>query len=114
MRRKLRSLPNGAHEMRLKAHERKQAILDAIVPVCRTRGYQAVGWEDAARAADVSVSLVRKYFGTLNQFHRAIISHAIANRDPRIVAQGIAAGDSKAKRAPAELVAAAARIIMGK
>lgn len=96
---------------RMMPHERKAMIMTAVVPVARSKGYQAIGWADAAFAAGISESLVRRYFSTLAIFHRAIISHAIVIKDARIIAQGLSAGDSKARRAPAELINAAAELI---
>lgn len=98
---------------RLSPSNRKAQILAAVLPVARRMGYQAIGWVEAGMAANVSESLVRKYFGTIPQLHRAIVSAAIVQRDARIIAQGVAAGDSKAKRAPEDLLIEAAALIRG-
>ena len=97
--------------MRMKPNERKQDILAAVMPIARSSGYFSVGWAEAARAAEVSPGTIRNYFGTLAQFHRAIISHAIATCDLIVIAQGLACNDSKAKRAPQDLINAASEML---
>ena len=89
---------------RLKPADRKQEILDAALRVASTPG----GWGQLTRAnvsvdADCAEGLVSRYFGTMAAFKRAIMRAAIASKNLSVVAQGLAAGDPNAQKAPPEL-----------
>ena len=86
---------------------RKLTILAAAVAEANQHGYQQVTREGIAQRADCAPGLVSFYFGTMVCMKRSIMSEAIRTRQLRIVAQGIADGHPKAKRAPEELRRAA-------
>lgn len=86
---------------------RKQHILDAAMTEANKHGYNRVTREQIAARAECASGLVSHYFGTMVCMKRAIMSEAIRTRELRIVAQGIADGHPKAKRAPEELRRAA-------
>jgi AcrR family transcriptional regulator len=88
---------------------RKAEILSAALEVARTAGYRNASRESIAAMAGCSPALVSKYYGTMNQLQRAIMSAAIARHDLPILAQGLAAGDSKARAAPPDLKESAVR-----
>lgn len=86
---------------------RKLAILAAAMTEAKQHGYTRVTREAIAARAKCAPGLVSFYFGTMSHMKRAIMSEAIRTRELRIVAQGIADGHPKAKRAPEELRRAA-------
>ena len=86
---------------------RKTQILAVAVDVARKVGCHGVTRDEVAHRAGVSMGLVSKYFGTMNQLRRAIMRAAIKQEIPEIVAKGLANGDPHARKAPAELKALA-------
>lgn len=99
---------------RLNPNDRKQEILDAALRVASTPG----GWASLTRAsvstdADCAEGLVSRYFGTMVAFRRAIMRAAIQARNLAVIAQGLAAGDPNAQKAPPELKAAAVKTLAG-
>ena len=77
----------------------KQEILKHALKLSREVGYQSVRREALAVAAGISTGTVSRYFGTMVQLKRAIMGAAVANKDLVVIAQGLAAGDSRAKAA---------------
>jgi len=94
-------------------NDRKTQILDAAMTVARANGYNRTTLQDVAKQAGCTHGLVLYYFSTSVQLRRAVMSEAIRVRDAAILAQGLAMGDSKAKRAPPDLRAAAAAYLAG-
>ena len=94
---------------RLHPADRKAEILTAALVASRSYGYRSVSRESIAALAGCSPALVSSYYGTMKKLRRAVMSAAIARRDLTVLAQGLAAGDSKARSAPDELKAEAAR-----
>ena len=93
---------------RLHPDDRKQQILTAAIKVAGHPG----GWgkltrDAVAKEAGCAEGLVSKYFGTMIAFRRSIMRAAIQARNLAVVAQGLAAGDTNAQKAPPELKAAA-------
>lgn len=93
--------------------QRKTELLHAAMIEAKRHGYKNVTRHMIAERACVTPALVPYYFGTMNELRRAIMSEAIRTRELRIVAQGIADGHPKAKRAPEELRREALRLLMG-
>lgn len=93
-------------------NDRKTDILNAAMTVAQTAGYSRVTLQEVARQAGCTRGLVLYYYSTIVQLRRAIMSEAIRIKDAAILAQGLAVGDSKAKRAPPDLKAAAAAYLM--
>ena len=96
---------------RVPAELRRENILSIAVEMARERGYHKITRDTVAEKAGVSCGLVTKYFGTMNQLRVDVMRRAIKQSIPEIVAQGLANGDSRAKKAPAELKAQAATLI---
>ncbi len=94
---------------RMHPADRKAEILTAALAAARTDGYRSVSRESIALHAGCSPSLVSSYYGTMKKLRRAIMSAAIARHDLAVLAQGLAAGDSKARAAPDELKELAVR-----
>jgi len=82
---------------------RKAELLDAALHVARRDGYSHVTREALAEHAGVSPGLISKYFGTMASLKRAIMSAAVARRDLVLIAQGLAAGDAKARSVPPDV-----------
>ncbi len=97
---------------RMQPDARKAEILAAALAEARMVGYRHVSREAIAARAECSPGLVSAYFGTMQALRRAIMSAAIARRDLVVLAQGLAAGDSKAKAAPDALRRAAAEALV--
>ena len=93
---------------RLRPADRKQEILNAAIKVAgRPGGWGKLTRDAVAKEAACSEGLVSKYFGTMIAFRRSIMRAAIQARNLAVVAQGLAAGDTNAQKAPPELKAAA-------
>jgi len=93
---------------RLHPDDRKQQILTAAIKVAgRPGGWGKMTRDAVAREAGCAEGLVSKYFGTMIAFRRSIMRAAIQARNLAVVAQGLAAGDTNAQKAPPELKAAA-------
>lgn len=90
---------------------RKDQILNAAIDYAKKVGYHKITREGIATNAGVSINLINRYFGTMPKFKRSIMRAAINQEVLEIVAQGLAAGDSHAKKAPPELKKQAASLI---
>ena len=97
---------------RMQPTARKAEILSAALTVAGEVGYRHVSRDAIAARADCSPGLVSAYFGTMPALRRAVMSAAIARRDLTVLAQGLAAGDSKAKAAPEALKRAAVKALL--
>lgn len=99
---------------RLAPDDRKQQILDAAIKVAgRPGGWAQLTRDAVAKEADCAEGLPSKYFGTMVAFRRAIMRAAIQARNLAVIAQGLAAGDPNAQKAPPELKAAAVKTLAG-
>lgn len=92
---------------KLDAKAREAQILAASLKVAETVGYTRVTLQQIADAAQVSKGLPITYFGTMAAWRRKAMREAVRMRNLRIIAQGLAAGDPHAKKAPDELKTAA-------
>jgi AcrR family transcriptional regulator len=92
---------------RLKPTDRKAQILEAAVQLSAAQGYSHVTREGIATAAECAPGLVSNYFGTMTNLRRDIMRAAIRQRNLTIIAQGLAAKDAHACKAPDELKKAA-------
>jgi len=93
---------------RLLPDDRKLEILNAAIKVAgRPGGWSKLTRAAVAKEAGCAEGLVSKYFGTMIAFRRSIMRAAIQARNLAVVAQGLAAGDTNAQKAPPELKAAA-------
>ncbi|MHB8086290.1 MAG: helix-turn-helix domain-containing protein [Dehalococcoidia bacterium] len=78
-------------------------ILTHALSLAHTCGYRAVTRSALADASGVPAGTISHYFGTMVQLRRAIMSAAVDRRDLVVIAQGLAAGDSKAQAASRKL-----------
>ena len=98
---------------RLHPTVRKEQILDAALTLSQSDGYQTITRQSVATLAGCSEGLVSRYFSTMPQLRRAVMSAAIAQANLSVLAQGIAMKDAKALRAPEELRRQAVQLMMG-
>lgn len=97
---------------RLEKTIRKERLISAGLHLARKHGYRHVTRVMLAAHCGVSEALVSAHFGTMKQFTRDIMRHAIMDSDCVIVAQGLAANDPFAKKAPLQLRTQAAASIV--
>lgn len=98
---------------RLPRDDRRTQILDAALRAAERDGYMQVTREAIAEDAKCSPALVSLHLGTMPQMRRAIMGAAIARRNLRIIAQGLAHNDRRAMHAPEDIRRAAAALIAG-
>lgn len=100
---------------KLSASERKDradAILHAAVAEARHAGFGRFTREGVAKRAHMSPATVSQYVKTMAQLRRDVMRAAIRDELLDIVAQGIAARDPHAMKAPDELKRRAIESIM--
>lgn len=90
---------------------RRDHILNVAIEMAKVKGYHKITRDGVADSAGVSMGLVTRYFGTMNQLRKAVMRSAVKQGIPEIVAQGLANGDDHAKKASAELKAQAATLL---
>jgi hypothetical protein len=90
---------------------REDQILGSALKLSEELGYNRISRAMIANDAGVSESLVSNYLGTMTDLRRTVIRHAILRENLVILAQGLAAGDVHAKKAPQELKERAASLI---
>lgn len=94
------------HE-KMPAAEREAHILASAIKVAEKVGYYRFTLQQVADAAGVDKTLPLHYFGTMIQLRRKVMRAAVKQGCLAIVAQGLAARDTHAQKAPAELRARA-------
>lgn len=77
--------------VRMNPDSRREQILSAALHEAERVGFANVCRKAIADRAGCSPGLVRHYWGTLPQLHRAIMGEAIRADNARVVAQGIVA-----------------------
>lgn len=92
---------------RLKPTDRKTQILDAALAVAKKQGYAHVTRDAIAAEAGCAPGLVSHYLGTMVDTRRDIMRAAIRQRVLPIIAQGLAANDRHARKAPDDVKQAA-------
>lgn len=92
----------------LSAEQRTNDILAAAVRVAERDGYSTLRRDAIAAEAGCTGGLVTIRLGTMDAVRRSVMRHAIRDRKLRIVAEGLAAKDRHALKAPPELREAAA------
>lgn len=88
---------------RMKVDDRKVQLLTHAIKLAEGAGYTAVTRQEIAREAGVSEALLSVHFGTMPEFRKELMRHAIKTRAVRVLAQGLVAEDPIARRAPADL-----------
>lgn len=99
---------------RLQPSDRKDQILIAALRVASKPGGWAKLTRDAvAKEANCAEGLPSKYFGTMISFKRTIMRAAIQAENLSIIAQGLAANDKTAQKAPPALKQKALETLAG-
>ena len=78
-------------------------VLSCALALSEEVGYQRVTRQALASRAEISEGQVSLMFGTMPQLRRAIMSAAVAASNLKVIAQGLAIGDSKASAASAKV-----------
>ena len=93
---------------------RKDQILASAIALACTNGhdYRSLTREQVAEVAQVSPTLVTRYFPSMDLLRAEIMETAIHKDIPQIVAQGLGAGDSLAATASPALKRRAGRYIL--
>lgn len=89
---------------KLKPNDRRALILSAALTLAAEQGYQRVTREAVGAAAGIAPALISYLFGTMPDFRRDIMRAAVRGRNLAVVAQGLAAGDAHARKAPQDLI----------
>lgn len=98
---------------RLEQKARAQQLLGVALALSEQRGYTNVTHDAIADSAKVSRGLVVHYLGAVPQMRRDIMRAALTQQNARVVAQGLAAGDRHAAKAPPELKRKASKLVAG-
>lgn len=97
---------------RMSPAARKDDILAAAIKLAEGgQNYQRLTRDHIASAAGVAPALVSAYFGTMPNLRRDIMRAAVRDGSLRIIAQGLAAGDTQAKKAAPAIRAKAAELL---
>lgn len=88
---------------RLDPKVRKEEILVAAVEVAQLVGLSNMRRDAVAERAGVANGLVSRYFSTMLQLRHAVVRYAVQKQILSIIAQGLAAGEAEARKAPEDL-----------
>lgn len=97
---------------RLETEHRRELILAAALALSGVYGYNKITREQVATAACCADNLISHHFGTMPNFRRDIMREAIRRGNLVVLAQGLAARDPHAQKAPTELKEQALRGLM--
>jgi len=90
------------------ARERIKHILDTALILAEQHGYTNVSRDAIARVCGFpSPSLITYHMGTMEELRRKVMREAIKRENLRVLAQGLAARDRHARKAPDDLKARA-------
>lgn len=107
-----KSAKHAAAMAELSAATRAQ-ILQAAVDLAAMHGWQNFTRNEVAERAGVAQGAVHYHYGTMQQLRRAVMGEAVRTRHLRIIAQGLAAGDTRARKAPEDVRRQAVESMMG-
>lgn len=91
---------------------RARSILASALEVARTQGFQTLTRARIAEHAGISPGLVARHWSTTKQLNRAIMRAAIEGEVLEVIAEGLAAGNEHARKAPEELKRRAAELML--
>jgi AcrR family transcriptional regulator len=98
-------------QTRKKPEVRVAEILAAALTLASRTHYTSVTREQIAKAAGVSPAAVQYHFKTMAQLRGKLMRAAVKGEHLAVIAQGLLAGDSHARKASPELRARAADTI---
>lgn len=90
------------------ADVRREQILDAALILAIDKGYDRITRDGVATKAMVSQGLVNMYFLNMEGLRSALMRHAIARGNLKVVAQGLLTRHPEALKAPQSLRSLAA------
>lgn len=82
---------------------RREEIMAAALALAKKVGFSGVTREGVAKQAGCSPRLMNYYYGSIIQLKRDLMRAAIAAKELKVIAQGLAVKDRVARRAPEEL-----------
>lgn len=98
---------------RLPPSDRRAQLMAAALALAERHDYRSLKRADIAERAGVSAGLVTQHLGTMDNMRRDLMRAAIKHRCLAVIAQGLAAKDRYALKAPAEIRQAAALALGG-
>lgn len=91
-------------QIKMEARERIAQILKAALALCTdTTNYSRITRDEIAKRAGMPPSLVAYHCGTMPDLRRSIMREAVRVECLPVIAQGLAARDRHAAKAPEEL-----------
>ena len=100
-------------QIKFEARQRVAQILAAALELAPKVGYQKLTRDAVAERLGVSSSLIPAHMGTMAEFRRALMREAVRVECLPVIAQGLAARDRQALKAPPELRARAINSLRG-
>jgi AcrR family transcriptional regulator len=97
---------------RIEPKAREQMLLDAAIRLAKRVGLARITRDGIALEAGVATGLVSYSLGNMVSVRRAVMIEAIRGRHVELVAQGLAAGDPLARKAPPDLRNQAAQMVL--
>lgn len=96
-------------QLRLKAADRKKAIITAVIALSQEKTYSRVTRAEISKHLKISGPAVQHHFGTMEHLRVAVMRAAVKrgatgdDRALKVVSQGLAHGDPVALAAPSEV-----------
>lgn len=85
------------------SNKRSDILAAALITASTSGGWSKLTREKVGLQAGCAPSLISNYFGTMVTFRRTIMRAAIVHQNLSVIAQGLAAGDKYARKAPEAL-----------
>lgn len=83
--------------------DRRKQILDAAVAEAKEHGFGRMTRDGVATRSGLAAGTINKYFSTMTVLRRDVMRHAVREEILPIIAEGLAARDPHAQRAPEPL-----------
>lgn len=98
---------------RMAPADRKEQLLQVAITLAEKHGYNKINRLMIVKelGGDITDGLVSRYFGQRHSLRQAVLFAGIERGNLTILAQGLALGDSHARKAPADLRKAAAGVV---
>lgn len=90
-------------QIKLQARERVAQILAAALEISPSKGYNRITRDEIAKRAGIPPTLISYHCGTMPELRRDIMREAVRVGCLPVIAQGLAARDRHALKAPPEL-----------
>jgi len=82
---------------------RRTQILDKALELADVSGFEILSRDKIAAALNCAPGTISHHFGTMEEFRHALMRHAIAKKNLTVLAQGLAAKNQYAQKAPEQL-----------